>query len=132
VEEEDVSDGSGRSNKSEVQEDDAEVIFDLLCKLFGFLICGIGNVGDIRHLVQCFLAHWYMKSCFWWFICSYCKHLTSFGFEVCRRLMMRMKTNLSTKAMIDILPFCLLLERQNHFWWEMRMSCRPFATCSAI
>jgi hypothetical protein len=57
VEEEDVSDGSGRSNKSEVQEDDAEeVIFDLLCKLFGFLICGIGNVGDIRHLVQCFLA----------------------------------------------------------------------------
>ncbi len=80
VEEEDVSDGSGRSNKSEVQEDDAEeVIFDLLCKLFGFLICGIGNVGDIRHLVQCFLAHWYMKSCFWWFLCSYCKHLKSFG-----------------------------------------------------
>ncbi len=57
VEEEDVSDGSGRSNKSEVQEDDAEeVIFDLLCKLLGFLISGIGNVGDIRHLVQCFLA----------------------------------------------------------------------------
>jgi hypothetical protein len=57
VEEEDVSDGSGRSNKSEVQEDDAEeVIFDLLCKLFGFLVCGIGNVGDIRHLVKCFLA----------------------------------------------------------------------------
>jgi hypothetical protein len=57
VEEEDVSDGSGRSNKSEVQEDEAEeVIFDLLCKLFGFLVCGIGNVRDIRHLVQCLIA----------------------------------------------------------------------------
>jgi hypothetical protein len=30
VEEEDVSDGSGRSNKSEVQEDAEEVIFDFL------------------------------------------------------------------------------------------------------
>jgi hypothetical protein len=104
----------------------------LLCKLFGFLICGIGNVGDIRHLVQCFLAQWHMKSCLWWVLCSYCKHLKSFGFGVCRMLMMQMKTNLSTKAMIGILPFCLLLERQNRFWWEMRMSCRPFATCSAI
>jgi hypothetical protein len=51
----------------------------LLCKLFGFLICGIGNVGDIRHLVQCFLAQWCMKSCFWWVLCSNCKHLNSFG-----------------------------------------------------
>lgn len=43
-----------------------------------------------------------------------------------RMLMMQMKTNLSTKAMIDILPFCLLCERQNHFSWEMRIELQTF------